>query len=310
MGVPSRTEIAAAAALLAPHVRRTPVLEVGLEDLGTVVLKLEQLQHVGSFKPRGAFLNALRAEVPPTMLVAASGGNHGLAVAYVGKRLGIPAMIYVPTTAPRAKVSRLRSLGARVTEVGQTYADAYSASLADTARDGALAVHGYDGILTVTGQATMALEIGQQVPDVARIVVAVGGGGLMGGTAAWFGSSVELVAAEPEGAPTFQRACEAGSPVRIAPHGLASDSLGASRIGEVPFAAMRAVGVRPVVVSDAAIASARELLWRECRLAVEPGGAVALAAVLSRDVPPSGSDGRTVVVVCGANADPSNLPMN
>lgn len=309
MGIPTREQISAAAALIAPYVRRTPVMRLDLDGIGAVTLKLEQLQHVGSFKPRGAFLNTLVQRHRPATLVAASGGNHGLAVAYVGRTLGIPAVIFVPTTAPQAKVSRLRSLGARVEEYGGTYAEAYDASLEMAVSPGVLAVHGYDGEATVTGQATMAAEIASQVPDVAQVVIAVGGGGLMGGAAAWFGRSVELVAAEPSGSPTFFKAHAAGRPVDIDPHGLASDSLGASRVGEVPFAALQSAGVRPVVVSDAAVLSAREMLWRECRLAVEPGGAVALAAVLQRQVTIDDS-GDTVVVVCGANASPSDLPMN
>lgn len=307
--ISTREQIADAAALLAPYVRRTPVLRIELERIGPVVLKLEQLQHVGSFKPRGAFLNVLAQRHRPSTLVAASGGNHGLAVAYVGHRLGIPAVIYLPTTAPAAKVSRLHGLGAQVEQVGTTYAEAYDASLECAVAPGVLAVHAYDGEATMRGQATMAMEIDEQVPDAARVVISVGGGGLMGGAAAWFGRSLELVAAEPAGAATYDAAHRAGTSVDIDPHGLASDALGATRIGELPFTAMQAAQVRPVVVGDAAIVSARELLWRECRLAVEPGGAVALAAVLERRVAVDEA-GSTVVVVCGANATPSDLPMN
>lgn len=309
MSIPTREQIAAAADQIAPYVRRTPALRVELPGIGTVVLKLENLQCVGSFKPRGAFLNTLVQRHRPSTLVAASGGNHGLAVAYVGQQLGIPTVIYAPTTAPLAKISRLRGLGAQIEQYGETYADAYDASLELAVAPGVLAVHAYDGATTVTGQATMALEIEAQVPDAARVVIAVGGGGLMGGAAAWFGRSLELVAAEPAGSPTFAQAHAAGEPVDIEPRGLASDSLGASRVGELPFAAMTAAAVRPVVVSDAAVQSAREMLWRECRIACEPGGAVALAAVFEKQVsadPP----GSTVVVVCGANASPSDLPMN
>lgn len=309
MSIPTREQIADAAALIAPHVRLTPVLRVDLPDIGPVTLKLEMLQCTGSFKPRGAFLNTLRQRHRPATLVAASGGNHGLAVAYVGRRLGIPTVIYAPTTAPAAKISRLRSLGAQIEQHGDTYAEAYDASLEHAVAPGVLAVHAYDGPLTVTGQATLAREIEEQVPDVARVVAAVGGGGLMGGVAAWFGRSAELFGVEPPGSTTFAQAHAAGEPVDISPHGLASDALGASRIGDLPFAAMTAAGVRPVVVGEAAVHRARELLWRECRIACEPGGAVALAAVLEKQVgtePP----GSTVVVVCGANASPADLPMN
>ena len=306
--IPTRTDIERASELIAGRVRRTPVLELALPKIGTVTLKLEHLQHTASFKPRGAFFNVLSAASRPSLLVAASGGNHGLAVAYVGHTLGIPTQIYLPLNAPRAKVARLHSLGAQVEQHGERYADALEASLAAAESAGALAIHAYDGLATVTGQATMAREIEQQVPGVRSVVVAVGGGGLMGGTSAWFGSNAELVAVEPEGSQTYRAAQQAGVPVEITPRGLASDSLGASRIGEVPFAAMQAAGTRSVVVSDAAVISARELLWRECRIAAEPGGAVALAAVLSKQVEVA-PDGATVVVVCGANTDPSDLPL-
>ncbi len=308
MEIPTRADIERAAAMIAGYIRRTPVLQLAIAGLGTITLKLEQLQHTASFKPRGAFFTALSAAERPSLLVAASGGNHGLAVAYVGRALGIPARIFLPLTAPHAKVSRLHSLGAQVEQHGERYADAFAASEESAASPGALAIHAYDAPGTVTGQGTMAREIEQQVPGVRAVAVAVGGGGLMGGTSAWFGDATELVAVEPEGSQTFRAATQAGRPVDITPRGLASDSLGASRIGALPFAAMQAAGTRSVVVGDAAVISARELLWRECRIAAEPGGAVALAAVLEKQVAVA-PDGGTVVVVCGANTDPSDLPL-
>ena len=307
--IPTHQAIEHAASVIADHVRRTPVLRLDLDRIGPVTLKLEQLQHTGSFKPRGAFYNVLSAAEAPSLLVAASGGNHGLAVAHVGRVLGIPTQIFVPTTAPMAKVARLRALGAQVQQRGERYAEAYAAIRDAAGSPGALEIHAYDSPATLTGQGTMAREIAQQVDGVRSVVIAVGGGGLMGGAAAWFGNSIELIAAEPEGSPTYHSACAAGHPVDIEPHGMASDSLGASRVGELPFTAMRAAGVRPEVVSDAALHSARELLWRECRIAAEPGGVAALAAVLEKKVPID-PDGGTVVVVCGANANPGDLPMN
>lgn len=307
--IPSREAIERAALVIEQHVRRTPVLRLELPSRGTVTLKLEHLQHTGSFKPRGAFTNVLTADSAPTTLVAASGGNHGLAVAYAGLRLGVPTQVFVPQTAPAAKVSRLRSYGAEVHQHGQRYADAYDASLRAAAQPGALAVHAYDSPATVTGQATMAREISEQVPGLSSVVVAVGGGGLVGGACAWFGDSVRMVAVEPEGSATYAAACAAGRPVDIVPRGLASDSLGASRIGAIAWASMQEAGARPVVVSDSTVLTARELLWRECRIAAEPGGAVALAAVLEGQVEVA-PDGGTVVVVCGANADPGDLPLN
>ncbi|WP_106849686.1 serine/threonine dehydratase [Blastococcus sp. Marseille-P5729] len=307
--IPTRERIEHAAQLIERYVRRTPVLRLDLPSRGAITLKLEQLQHTGSFKPRGAFTNVLTTATTPATLVAASGGNHGLAVAYAGRRLGIPTQVFVPQTAPAAKVSRLRAWGADVRQHGQRYADAYEASLSAAAQPGALAVHAYDSPATVTGQATMAREISEQVPEVSSLVVAVGGGGLMGGACAWFGESTQLVAAEPVGSASYAAAYDAGGPVDITPRGLASDSLGASRIGEIAWAAMRAARARPVVVDDATVLTARELLWRECRIAAELGGVVALAAVLEGQVEVA-PDGGTVVVVCGANADPSDLPMN
>lgn len=307
--IPTRERIEHAAQLIEGYVRRTPVLRLELPSGGTVTLKLEQLQHTGSFKPRGAFTNVLSASTPPATLVAASGGNHGLAVAYAGRRLGIPTQVFVPWTAPAAKVSRLRSYGADVQQYGERYADAYEASLEAARQPGALAIHAYDSPATVTGQATMARELSEQVPGASSVVVAVGGGGLMGGACAWFERSVQLVAVEPEGSTTYAAAYDAGHPVDITPRGLASDSLGASRIGEIAWAAMQAAGARPVVVTDATVLTARELLWRACRIAAEPGGVVALAAVLEGQVEVA-PDGGTVVVVCGANTDPGDLPMN
>jgi threonine dehydratase len=307
--VPTRADIAAAAELIDGSVRRTPVIDVVLPDDRPVTLKLELLQHTGSFKPRGAFTSVLGAPSPPRTLVAASGGNHGLAVAHVGRSLGIPARIFVPETAPGAKVARLRALGAEVTQVGQVYADAFLASAAAAAEEGALVLHAYDAPATVTGQGTVGLELEQQCAPT-TVLVAVGGGGLVGGIGAWFaGTGTRVVGVEPEGCDALTAALEAGRPVATSPTGVAVDSLGASTIGSICFEVARATGMSTVRVTDAAIRAARTWLWRELRLAAEPGGVTALAALLSGALRPADGD-RVAVVVCGANADPADLPLN
>ncbi|MFW6775491.1 serine/threonine dehydratase [Nocardioides sp. CPCC 205120] len=308
--VPTRARVEEVAAAIAPYVRRTPVLDVDVEGQ-LVTLKLELLQHAGSFKPRGAFASVLAAPETPARLVAASGGNHGLAVAYVGATLGIPAEVFVPATAPAVKVAGLRARGAHVHLVGTTYAEAYAASLEAAAAPGALALHAYDAPLTVTGQGTLARELEQQVADGAvgdrldTVLVAVGGGGLAGGVAAWFaGTTTRVVAVEPVGCPTLHAALAAGEPVEVTPSGLGADSLGASRIGEIGFAALR--DATSVLVTEDAIREARSWLWAQTRLATEPGGAAALAALRSGAYVPA-SDERVAVVVCGGNGDPAEL---
>ncbi|MDT9595206.1 serine/threonine dehydratase [Nocardioides zeae] len=307
--VPTRAEIGAAAVAIAPYVRRTPVLDAVVGG-HPATLKLELLQHAGSFKPRGAFASVLAASTRPERLVAASGGNHGLAVAHVGATLGIPAEIFVPATAPAVKVAGLRARGARVHQVGATYAEAYAASADAAAAPGALALHAYDAPLTVTGQGTLGRELEEQVvalgaeaPD--TVVVAVGGGGLAGGVAAWFaGTPTRVVAVEPTGCPTLHAALAAGEPVAVAPGGVAADSLGASRIGAIGFAALR--HATSVLVEDADVLDARRWLWDELRLVAEPGGAAAVAALRSGAYVPAPGE-RVAVVVCGANTDPSDL---
>lgn len=303
--VPSRDDIARAAVAIAPHVRRTPVVEIGYGAGSRTHLKLELLQHAGSFKPRGAFTTVLAAPARPERLVAASGGNHGLAVAHVGRSLGIPAEIFVPVSAPVVKVDGLRALGAQVHLVGATFAEAYAASLEVAGAPGSLALHAYDAPGTVTGQGTLAVELEQDLPDLDTVVVAVGGGGLAGGVAAWFaGTSTRVVAVEPTGCPTLHEALAAGAPVDVAPSGVAADSLGASRIGAIGFAALR--DATSVLVDGADVVEARRWLWRETRLLAEPGGAAAMAALLSGAYVPA-PDERVAVVVCGGNSDPADL---
>ncbi len=306
--VPTRDDILTARDLVRPHLRRTPCMDYRLPSGDVVALKLELLQHSGSFKPRGAFATVLSQPSPPELLVAASGGNHGLAVAHVGRKLGIPASIFVPSNAPETKVARLRSYGAQVHQAGATYAEALAASADEAGRPGALAVHAYDAIGTVTGQATIGVEIAEQSsPD--TVLVAVGGGGLMGGVASWFRGNVNIVGVEPRTCNTLAEALEHGGPTTVDPSGIAADSLGASRLGGLAWEAAEAADVTSVLVSDEDIATARELLWRELRLAAEPGGATALAALLSGAYAPAYRE-RITVIVCGGNTDPGDLPLD
>lgn len=290
-----------AAARIAGHVRRTPVVEAS----PGVVLKLELVQHAGSFKPRGAFNTVLSQPRTPARLVAASGGNHGLAVAHVGRALGIPTDIFVPDIASAVKVDAIRGRGATVHQGGDNYAAAFAASAEMAAEPGVLAVHAYDGPGTLAGQGTLARELEEQEPDLDLVVVAVGGGGLLGGIAGWYAGRVPVVAVEPAGCPALHDALAAGRPVPAAVGGIAADSLGASQVGEWGFATAVSAGVSSVLVADDAIAAARRELWSSLRLATEPGGATAYAAVASGAIDVAGR--RVGVVVCGGNASPADL---
>ena len=306
--VPTYDEVRRASELVAPHVRRTPVLGVEIGGHG-VTLKLELLQHTGSFKVRGAFHSVLAAPERPDRLVAASGGNHGMAVAHVGHALGVPTSIFVPRTAPDVKVRAIAALGADVSKVGSTYAEALAASREAAARPGALALHAYDSIGTVTGQATLGVEIADQLPDVDTVVLAVGGGGLYAGVSRGLvGARPEagVVAVEPESCPTLHAALDRGGPVDVLVGGVAADSLGASRLGEIAFATAQEHQTRSLLVSDEEIIEARRWLWRTARVAAEPGGATAVAALLSGAYVPRDGE-RVCVVVCGGNADPAGL---
>ena len=302
-----RSDIARAASRLSGHIRHTPVLVSDGETFGLaepVVLKLEFLQHAGSFKPRGAF-NRLLAEPPPRAgVIAASGGNHGAAVAYAARALGIAAEIFVPESTPPAKVARIGGYGARVFQTGATYADALAASRTRMAETGAMEVHAYDHPAVLAGQGTVAREFEADAPGLTHVLVATGGGGLIGGIAAWYAGSVQVVSVEPEGCPTLRDALRAGRPVDAPVGGLAADSLGARQVGGLMFPIAQSYVADAVVVADAAIEAAQRLLWERFRVIVEPGGATALAALLSRRfVPPRGS--RVGVVLCGANTDPA-----
>jgi threonine dehydratase len=305
----STEDIAAAAQRIAGYVRVTPVMKLarGTWSIDApITLKLEQTQHTGSFKPRGAFNRILSADVPAAGVIAASGGNHGLAVAYVAQQLGHHAEIFVPEICPPIKVARLRSYGAEVRIGGSTYADALIASQERASATGALVVHAYDQPEVVAGQGTLGRELAEQAPDLDTILVAVGGGGLIGGIAAWFAGNWRVVGVEPEGAPTLARALEAGTPVDVAVAGLAADSLGARSVGEIPFAIAQQFVERVVIVSDDAIRTAQRTLWEQLRLIAEPGGATALAALLSGAYIPSPGE-RVGVVICGANTSPDQV---
>lgn len=287
----------------------TPVIDLAAEtgDLaaGSVLLKLELLQHTGSFKVRGAFNRVLAAGSPPR-LIAASGGNHGLAVAYVAHRLGLRAEIFVPRTAPAVKIEGIRAYGGEVTLTGTSYAEALSASRERAAASGALVVHAYDSVEVLAGQGTVGRELEQQAPEVDTILVATGGGGLIGGIATWWSGRARIVSVEPRGAPTLHAALAAGEPVDVAIDSWAADSLGARRVGRAGFAAAVHAGVVPVLVTDDDIRHARRLLWRSLRIAAEPGGAAALAGLLSGAYRPEAGE-RVAVVVCGGNASPADL---
>ena len=307
----SPADVEAAARRIAGLVRRTPVIdvEVAVEDTEIpLVLKLELLQHTGSFKPRGAFNRVLSAEVPPVGLIAASGGNHGLAVAHVASRLGLRAEIFVPETAPDIKVERLRSFGSDIVVhlAGELYADAHEASVIRAEETGALVVHPYDQPEVVAGQGTVARELEEQVPGLDTVLVAVGGGGLIGGAAAWFDNRVDVVAVEPETSSALSQALDAGHPVDVHVSGVAADSLGARRVGDIAFAVARRAVARHLTVADQDIVEAQHRLWRDVRLVAEPGGATALAAITSGAYRPTPGE-RVAVVVCGANTDPATV---
>lgn len=307
-----RADVERAQERVRPLVRRTPVIELDPTDaFGAAGFKLEQLQHTGSFKARGAFNRVLSAQEsgeldPAVGLVVASGGNAGLANAYAAARLGVPAVVFVPETAPPVKVARLQSYGAEVVAVGTEYAAAFAAAQEHVARTGALHCHAYDQPEIAAGAGTLALELTEQA-QVDTVVVAVGGGGLMAGVAAALEDlPLRVVGVEPETAPTLRSALDAGEPVDVAVSGVAADSLGARRLGGIAWDVARRTNVRSVLVDDAAILAARRQLWDRWRVVVEAGAATAFAALTSRVYVPEEEE-RVAVVLCGANTDPADL---
>src|SRR5712691_13487257 len=300
----TRSEIEATYALIKPHIRVTPVVDASGADFGLqkipLTFKLEHLQHAGSFKTRGAFTNLLTRDVPTAGVVAASGGNHGAAVAYAAMRRGVHAKIFVPTVSSPAKIERIRQYGADLVVDGDRYAEALAASEVWAAQSGAMQIHAFDQLETLLGQATLGLELSNQAPDLDTLLVAVGGGGLIGGIAAWYAGRIKVVGIEPEGAPTLTEALRAGRPVDAPAGSIAADSLAPRQVGQLMFSIAQAHVHQVVLVSDAAIRGAQNALWSTLRLVAEPGGAAALAGLVSRAYAPA-EDERVGVVISGAN---------
>jgi threonine dehydratase len=298
--------IRTAHAAIGPYLRATPVMAMAGADFGvpecTLVLKLELLQHSGSFKARGAFANLLLREIPRTGVVAASGGNHGAAVAYAAMRLGIPARIFVPTVASPAKMQRIRDYGADLVVTGDLYSDALRASEFFAEESGALRIHAFDQPETLMGQGTVGLEIAEQSPELDSLLVAVGGGGLIGGIAAWYRGTVRIIGVEPEAAPTLYNAIQAGHPVDAPAGGIAADSLAPQRVGQLMFPIAQQFIEEVILVSDDAIRNAQKRLWEVARIVAEPGGAAALAALISGAYVPQQGE-RVGILICGGNTD-------
>ena len=296
--------------VIRPYLRRTPVIETEAADWGLgsfiAIFKLELLQRAGSFKTRGAFANLLMRAVPAAGVVAASGGNHGVAVAYAAQRLGKPARIFVPSVASPAKIARIRECGAELSVSGERYADALAASERWAASTGALEVHAFDHPETLLGQGTLGLELEEQVASLDTLLVAVGGGGLLGGIAAWYEGRVRLIGVEPEAAPTLTRALAAGHPVEAEAGGIAADSLAPKKVGELMFPLAQRYAERVLLVSDEDIRAAQGRLWDTLRVVTEPGAAAPFAALLSRRYQPRAGE-RVGIVVSGGNTTAVNF---
>jgi threonine dehydratase len=306
-----REEIARVYHVIRPFIRRTPVAHVDAADFGLgpmpLVMKLEFMQHTGSFKTRGAFSNLLSRAVPAAGVVAASGGNHGVAVAYAAMKTGTSARIFVPTVSSPAKMERIRSYGAELVVSGERYNDALIASQEWAGQSGAMPVHAYNQMETLWGAGSAGLEFEEQAPDLDTLLVACGGGGLIGGIAGWYQGRVRLIGVEPELAPTLDRALAAGRPVDAEAGGIAADSLAPKRVGELMFPLAQRWVERVALVSDEAIMAAQRALWSTLRVVAEPGGAAAFAALLSGAYRPAAGE-RVGVLLCGANTTAVALP--
>ena len=304
--------IARCESIIRPYVRRTPVIEIDAAEFGLAAaplsLKLEQLQHSGSFKARGAFANLLTREVPEAGVVAASGGNHGAAVAYAAMRLKMPAKIFVPSVSSPAKIARIREYGADLVIEGDGYADALAASELSAQQTGAMLVPAFDQNETIMGQGTVGLEMAEQAPDIDTILVAVGGGGLVAGIAAWYAGRIKVIGVEPFASPTLSKALEAGYPVDAEAGGLAADSLAPRRVGKRVLPIVQRYARQTVLVSDDAIAEAQAALWRALRIVAEPGGAAAFSAILSGAYKPRSGE-RVAVVISGGNTVAVNFDL-
>lgn len=296
--------IVQAAQRISSKLRRTPMIDVASCDFGLdcepVALKLELLQHTGSFKARGAFASLTTGDVPAAGVAAASGGNHGAAVAFAARELGIPARIFVPSISAAAKIARIRSYGADLVVQGDRYVEALAACEAYVAKSGARQIHAYDQAETLIGQGTLGLEIEAQAPDLDTVLVAVGGGGLIGGIAAWYGGRTKVVGVEPDGAPTLHMALAAGRPVDAPQGSVAADSLAPKQVGALMFPIAQQYVRNVVLVDDQAIIRTQAMLWETLRVVAEPGGATALAALVSRAYRPEPGE-RVGVVICGGN---------
>jgi threonine dehydratase len=311
----TRDDIRSTYDTIRPFIRRTPVVQLDLADLDpaagelpSVTLKLEQLQCAGSFKARGAFANLLLRNVPPAGVAAASGGNHGVAVAYAAQRRAVPARIFVPTVSAPAKIERIRQLGAELVVTGDRYADALAAAQAWVQSSGAMSVHAFDQRETLLGQGTLGLELAGQADQLDTVLVPVGGGGLIGGIAAWFGSDprTRVIGVEPDGAPTLTRARAEGRPADAPAEGVAADALAPRRVGELVFPITQAHVEDVVLVGDAAILAAQRALWQAARIAAEPAASVGIAALLTGAYKPAPGE-RVAVVISGANMAPGQL---
>ena len=302
----SRERIQATESIIRPYIRRTPILEVDGADFGLdsirITFKLELFQHAGSFKARGAFTNILTREVPAAGVVAASGGNHGVAVAFAAMKLGKPATIFVPTVASKTKLDRIRRSGAELVITGDRYADSLEASEAWTAKSGALPIHAYEGDETLLGQGTLGMELEEQAPQLDSVLVAVGGGGLIGGVLSWYQKRVKVISVEPIEAPTLQRALSAGRPVDSPAGGIAADSLAPRQVGQQMFPIAQKFLHSALLVSDEEIIAAQKKLWETTRIIAEPGGATAFAGLLSGRYKPEPGE-RVGVIGCGGNTD-------
>jgi threonine dehydratase len=299
-----RPRIAEIETRIRPYIRRTPFIEIDAADFGLdsfrIALKLEQLQHSGSFKARGAFANLLTRKIPQAGVVAASGGNHGAAVAYAAQKLGVRAKIFVPGISSPAKIQRIRDYGADLAVGGAAYVDALAASEVWARQSGALPIHAYDQAETILGQGTLGMEIEAQAGALDALLVAVGGGGLIAGIAAWYAGATRIIAVEPEAAPTLAKALEAGTPVDAPSGGIAADSLAPRRVGELVFPIARRFVERVALVSDDAIRTAQRALWDSLRIVAEPGGAAAFAALSSKAYRPHRGE-RVGVLISGGN---------
>ncbi len=309
----SRDDIRRCYEVIRPYIRRTPVVQVELSELDesapalpAATLKLEQLQCAGSFKARGAFTNLLLREVPPAGVVAASGGNHGVAVAYAAHRLGVPAKIFVPTVSTPTKIERIRRLGADLVVTGDRYADALAAAQEWVRSSGAMSVHAYDQRETILGQGTVGLELAEQAGALDTVLVPVGGGGLISGVASWFTGDVRVIGVEPDGAPTLSYARAEGRPVDAPAGSVAADSLAPRQVGELVFPITQAYVDDVVLVDDASILAAQRALWQAFRIAAEPAASVGIAALLAGAYKPAPGE-QVAVVISGANMSPSRL---